>query len=291
MIIQTPDHIKHNLLLGRFAGIYFGPGVDPSITSCFYYAGVLAFADGTFTLKIPAIASSHHRTNLPVGLATTTGFLTRWIFCCLASTILLKQTWFPPNVIDLVPLGALVYLGTNALPEIIDGQVYIQQLLFYRGSVDLPVSFILAFLMPWSLASLVHHANTMLSLACFFAMTVSIMVCFANPFVFLCETVAEACHFETNFRLSLKQMYDGDRLSKKETSFLPKSSSGADTSMFDEQSLSQMATTIDKSTMLAKALLDDPRHANTPGTIKCNQYPTTRLLKKSKQIMYDEIKK
>ena len=52
-----------------------------------------------------------------------------------------------------------------------------------------------------------------------------------------------------------------------------------------------MATTIDKTTMLAKALLDDPRHANTPGAIKCNQYPTTRLLKQSKQIMYDENKK
>lgn len=90
VIIQTPDHVKHNLLLGRFTGIKFAPGVDPSITSCFYYAGVLAFADGTFTLKIPAIASSHHRTNLPVGLATTTGFFTRWIFCCFASTIFLS---------------------------------------------------------------------------------------------------------------------------------------------------------------------------------------------------------
>ena len=186
-------------------------------------------------------------------------------------------------------LGALIYLGTTVLPEIIEGQVYIQQLLFYRGSVDLPVSFILAFLLPWTVASLVHHANTILSFACFFAMTVSIMVCYANPFVFICETVAEACHFETNFRLSLKQMYDGDRLSKKETSFLPKASGRSDSSFFDQQS--QMASTVDKTTMLAKALLDDPRNANTPGAIKCNQYPTTRLLKQSKQIMYDGNKK
>ena len=238
VIIQTPAHIKHNLLAGHFAGIKFGPGVDPTPTSCFFYAGVLAFTDGMFPLKIPAIASSHHRTNLPIGLATTAGFLTRWIFCCFASTILLNQDMFPSRVINFALLGTLIYLGIMVFPELIDGQVYIQQLMFYRGSVDLPVSFVLAFLLPWTLASLVHHANTILSLACFFAITVGIMVCYANPFVFLCETVAEACHFETNFRLSLKQMYDGDRLSKKETSILPKASSRGSTSFFDQQSLS-----------------------------------------------------
>ena len=102
----------------------------------------------------------------------------------------------------------------------------------------MPVSFMLAFLLPWTLASLVHHANTILSLACFFAMTVGILVCYANPFVFLCETVAEACHFETNFRLSLKQMYDGDRLSKKETSIIPKTPGRDSPSHLDQQSLS-----------------------------------------------------
>ena len=102
----------------------------------------------------------------------------------------------------------------------------------------MPVSFMLAFLLPWTLASLVHHANTILSLACFFAMTVGILVCYANPFVFLCETVAEACHFETNFRLSLKQMYDGDRLSKKETSIIPKTPGRDSSSHLDQQSLS-----------------------------------------------------
>ena len=35
--------------------------------------------------------------------------------------------------------------------------------------------------------------------------------------------------------------------------------------------------------MLAKSYLDDPRFANTPGTIKCKQYPTTRMLKQSRQ--------
>ncbi len=88
--------------------------------------------------------------------------------------------------------------------------------------MDLPVSFLIAFVTPWLLASLIHYVDTVLSMVCFFAFTIGIQVSFANPFVFFAETVREACYFETNFRLSLKQMYEGDRLSKKETSILPK---------------------------------------------------------------------
>ena len=79
-----------------------------------------------------------------------------------------------------------------------------------------------AFLIPWVLSSLVHYIDTALAMVCFFAVTIGIFVAYVNPFIFFCETVKEASHFETNFRLSLKQMYDGDRLSKKETSILPK---------------------------------------------------------------------
>ena len=84
------------------------------------------------------------------------------------------------------------------------------------------VSFFASFIAPWSLASLVHYVDTTLSMVCFFAFTFAILISFANPFVLFLETVHEAVYFETNFRLSLKQMYDGDRLSKKETSILPK---------------------------------------------------------------------
>ena len=70
--------------------------------------------------------------------------------------------------------------------------------------MDLPVSFIIAFLIPWTLASLVHQTETMLSMICFFSMAVVILVSYANPFVFFNATVKEALLFETNFRLSLK---------------------------------------------------------------------------------------
>lgn len=94
--------------------------------------------------------------------------------------------------------------------------------------MDMLVSFFAAFIAPWALASLIHYVDTTLSMVCFFGFTFAILVSFANPFVLFIETVHEAVYFETNFRLSIKQMYDGDRLSRKETSILPKTAKYAE---------------------------------------------------------------
>ena len=147
------------------------------------------------------------------------------------------------------------------------------------------MSFIVAFVVPWMLASLVHYADTILSMVCFFSVSGGILVSFANSFVLYCETVKESSHFETNFRLSLKQMYDGDRKSKKETSILPstcKFIEVKDASYRGSTLDGGYASTTDMTMMLAKSTMDNPLYANIPGTIKCNQYPTTRLLKQSK---------
>jgi len=76
--------------------------------------------------------------------------------------------------------------------------------MFYRGNVDLPVSFIVAYVTPWVLASLVHYADTVMTMVCFFSVTGGLLVSYATSFLLYCETVQEASHFETNFRLSLK---------------------------------------------------------------------------------------
>ena len=70
--------------------------------------------------------------------------------------------------------------------------------------MDYAVSFIVAFMIPWVLASLVHYPDTALAMICFFSVSGGIMVSYANSFVFYCETVKESSHYETNFRLSLK---------------------------------------------------------------------------------------
>jgi len=152
--------------------------------------------------------------------------------------------------------------------------------MFYRGSMDLPVSFIVAFLTPWTLASLVHYVHTLLSLTCFFAFTVGIFVAYVNPLVFFMETVREASHFETNFRLSLKQMYAGDRLSKKETSILPKTSKPLEMLSEAEPSTYAGSTKATSHHRLSSTAGPD-QMGNLPGSIKQIQYPTTQLLKRS----------
>ena len=90
--------------------------------------------------------------------------------------------------------------------------------------MDTVVSFLAAFLLPWAFASLVHYVDITVAAVCFFSCIFVIPVSYANSFILFMETIAEAVYFETNFRLSLKQMYEGDRLSRKETSILPKAS-------------------------------------------------------------------
>ena len=122
-LLQIPEGIQHNLLIGNFEGVTFATGVDTSVVSCFFYAGVLAFADGMFPLKVSAIASSHHRSDLPLVFATACGGLTRWIFCFLASTVLMNKDYIPDSNLtpSFVLIGVSIYLLIIVLPEIIDG--------------------------------------------------------------------------------------------------------------------------------------------------------------------------
>lgn len=165
---------------------------------------MLAFADGMFPLKISAVASSYHRADLPIAFVTTAGALTRWTFCLLVSTILVNTEQLEDLPFNFALLGATTYLTILALPQIVDNQIYVQELIFYRGNVDFPLSLFIAFVLPWALGSLVHTIGTVLTMACFYALTVGIMVSYAGPFVFYGEVIAEAQQFETNFRLSLK---------------------------------------------------------------------------------------
>ena len=63
---------------------------------------------------------------------------------------------------------------------------------------------------------IVHQYQVVLSLTCAFAALVAIPLTLSNSFVLFMKTVKEAGLYETNFRLSLKQRYDGDRLSTRQ---------------------------------------------------------------------------
>jgi len=117
---HVPGGIWHDVLIFNHVGFNFAKGIDPSAVTCFFYAGVLAFADGMFPLKIPAIASSHHRSDLPLVLAVTLASLSRWIFCIFASTILVNPELLPIGTFNLALVGVFTYLVFIVIPEIID---------------------------------------------------------------------------------------------------------------------------------------------------------------------------
>ena len=89
-VVHIPTGIQRNILKSDFAEISFAKGLDNSVTTCFFYAGVLAFADGMFPVKVSAIASNYHRADLPITLVTTAGAFTRWVFCFLVSTVIVN---------------------------------------------------------------------------------------------------------------------------------------------------------------------------------------------------------
>ena len=70
-----------------------------------------------FPLKIAAIASSHHRPDLPLVLATTASFATKWIFCFLASIILMNSDVMIGNY-EFVLIGVISYLVALIVPQI-----------------------------------------------------------------------------------------------------------------------------------------------------------------------------
>lgn len=95
-------------------------------------------------------------------------------------------------------------------------------ILFYRGSCDAAVSVIVASVMPWAFSSLVHKYDTVMVITCLVGSTVAMFASYINTIWFYCSSISEACFYEANFKLSVKQMYAGDKLSKKETCILPK---------------------------------------------------------------------
>ena len=75
-------------------------------------------------------------------------------------------------------MGAAIYLLFRYIPEIVSEQGQIQELVFYRGFIDLPSSLVVAFFSPWALAMIVHQYQVVLSLACAFSALIGIPLTF-----------------------------------------------------------------------------------------------------------------
>ena len=121
-----PRGISHNILEGDFKAFKaLSEGTDPSATNFVFYAGVVAFAEGLFPLKVPAIASSHRRSELPLTSASIAGFVTRWFFCTVMALIMANSELIDKNAFNYAIVGVAFYILVMVMPEVIDGQIYI----------------------------------------------------------------------------------------------------------------------------------------------------------------------
>ena len=77
-------------------------------------------------------------------------------------------------------------------------------MIYYRGSLDITVSFILAVLIPWGLAGLVYQYDTLISMCSIVSIIMAAYITFVGPIFFYYQCVVEASYFENNFRLSVK---------------------------------------------------------------------------------------
>jgi len=167
--MQLPPQTQQDMFLGNFEKVRFAPlegSSGYSYRTCLFYAGVLAFSDGFFALKIPSIASSQRKgfsgaADPPLLIAVATSFIIRWLYCILASTALTSQELQNSATsstagINYALIGIAIFLMVRYIPEIVSEQGQIQELVFYRGFIDLPSSLVIAFLTPWALAMVVH---------------------------------------------------------------------------------------------------------------------------------------
>ena len=124
-VLTIPTGALHNMLIGNYENINLPKGTDFSAATAFFYAGVVAFAEGMFPIKVVAIANSHNRSDLPLTLATAAGTFTRWFICILASLLLLNKDFLVPGAFNFALIGVFIYAVGTVITDILECQVYI----------------------------------------------------------------------------------------------------------------------------------------------------------------------
>ena len=119
-LMTIPNGMMHNMLIGNLSHINLPVGMDFTAATTFFYAGVLAFAEGMFPIKVIAIANSHNRNDLPLGLATFSGALTRWLICIGLSLVMLNKQMLVSGATNYALLGVFVFAVTAVLSEIVE---------------------------------------------------------------------------------------------------------------------------------------------------------------------------
>jgi len=218
--LELPNSFWSMVKNRQFSAIEFPQGEEITILQTIFYSGFIAFSVSSFPIVVTEVASEIKTAHLPLYRSTLFAVLTKFTFGMLGGSLILASN--SKSMPKFALIGAGVYALFHLLPSIIQIQAKVQMIIFYRGSCDAAVSVIFSAVLPWVFSSLVHHYDTVMTITCLLGSTFAMFASYVNTIWFYCSSVGEACFYESNFKLSVKQMYAGDKLSKKETCILPK---------------------------------------------------------------------
>lgn len=218
--LEFPDQFWASLANGQIDAIDVPIGEPISIIQSIFYSGFIAFSVSNLPIVIPEISSELKTGEVPIYRATTCAVLTKFAFGIMGGALIIGSQSEDLRYFALI--GAGIYALLLILPSIIQVQAKVQLILYYRGQFDAGLSVIISSVLPWAFSSLMHRYDTVMTTTCLLGSTLAMFASYINTIWFYCSSISEACFYESNFKLSVKQMYAGDKLSKKETCILPK---------------------------------------------------------------------
>ena len=207
-------------------------GQETTFIRTLYYSGFIAFSVANLPISAPEIASQHKTSELPFYSSTICALLTKLAFGLLGCQILMNAT--AETLYQYALVGAAIYCVLFLIPDIIQIQAKMYMVLYCRSTCDTGMSISLTAIIPWTISAFVHQYDTVFSTVCLLGSTLSMFVCQISAFWFYSCSLEEASKFESNFKLSVKQMYAGDKLSKKETFIIPKTGKELGESMISQ---------------------------------------------------------
>lgn len=76
--------------------------------------------------------------------------------------------------------------------------------------------------MPWIFGAIFHDCLFLFQALSLVGLTLTIVVCYLLPLYLWCTQAEKAVEIKLNFKESLQQIYEGDKMSKKESYVLKK---------------------------------------------------------------------
>lgn len=96
------------------------------------------------------------------------------------------------------------------------------QVLMLRNHAPSTGTYITLFVMPWVFGAIFHDSLFLFQAFSLVGLTLTVVVCYLLPLYLWSAQASKAVDIKLNFKESLQQIYEGDKMSKKESYVHPR---------------------------------------------------------------------